>query len=210
MPLATPLMYGLRHLLRCGTASPFRTGSCISGGSKPCVLLDGGIFFGKLHFSLWLLCHNSFPRKSSTISTSHSAKRPSFMVCSCAAIPRTDFAATLKCQRWFSPSGTKKRSASQSCEISLLEWWNTAGTSWPSSTPWWARTYTTIESNKRRNSLHHSDPGLILRVGVPNQAPAAKSCPKVQVTKCQATLDLVRESNRNRGTSPTKCRRFLD
>ena len=206
MPLATPLMY----LLRCRTASPFRTGSCISGSSKPRVLLDGGNFFGKLHFSLWRPCHNSFRRKSSTTSTFRNVKRPSSMAFSCAAIPRIDFDATSKCLQWFSRNGTKKRSASQSCETFLPGWWSTAGTSWPSSTPWWARTYTTIGFNKHRNSLIHSDRGLVFRMEDPDRAPAARSCPKVQVTNCQATLDLVRESNRNRGTSPTKCRRFLD
>src|SRR5580704_1273129 len=42
------------------------------------------------------------------------------------------------------------------------------------------------------------------RIAVSNWSLATKSCPKVQVTNCQATLDLVRESNRNRGDKSHK------
>src|SRR5207302_738332 len=110
-------------------------GSYPERGRKTVVLLDAAKLLGKLHFSLWRRCHNSFLPKSCTISTSRSVRRRFSTACSCVAIPRTSCGGTSKSPRWSSRSGTAKRNATRSFAIFSRAWWITGVTSWPSSIP---------------------------------------------------------------------------
>src|SRR5712664_4797788 len=135
--------HGIAPWFRPGEAQ--ERGSYPERGKKTAVLLDAAHLFGKLHFSPWPRCHNSFPPKSCTISTFRKGKRHFFMVSSCAAIPRTSCVRTLKSPRRCSPSGTARQSATRSFAIFLHAWWITGVTSWPSSILWWVRMVTLNE-----------------------------------------------------------------
>src|SRR5712664_1779426 len=83
-------------------------GSYPERGKKTGVLLDAAQLFGKLHFSLWPPCHNSFRPKSCMISTSRSVRRRFSTASSYAGIPRTSCGKTSKCPRRSSPNGTAR------------------------------------------------------------------------------------------------------
>src|SRR6267378_3526784 len=98
---------------------PHERGSYPQGGKKTAVLLDAARLLGKLHFSLWPRCHNSFPPKWCTISTSRSVRLPFSTACSCAVIPRTSCGETSKCLQWSLPNGTARQKATRSAFNSL-------------------------------------------------------------------------------------------
>jgi len=66
---------------------PHERGSYPKVARKPAVLLDAARLLGKLQFSLWPRCHNSFPPKSARSRTSRSVRPPFSTACSCAVIP---------------------------------------------------------------------------------------------------------------------------
>src|SRR5260370_12361738 len=71
-------------------------GSYPERGKKTPVLLDAARLLGKLHFSLWPRCHNSFTPKLCTISTFRSLRPPSSTASSCVTTPRRNFSETFK------------------------------------------------------------------------------------------------------------------
>src|SRR5947207_15847876 len=175
------------HGLRWWGRASLPRGSYPERGRKTVVLLDAAKLLGKLHFSLWRRCHNSFPPKSCTISTSRSVRRPFSTACSCAVIPRTSCGETSKCPRWSLPNGTARQNATPSFVTFLRAWWITAVTSWPSSISWWVRTATLSAFNSLpifRASVKDSGSGYVLGLAL---LAAVLPCTFGQVKKCQAT-----------------------